>query len=183
MSEQLDRFRIEVGDGICLTAVRESDKPAFVAWLSDEDIYTNTLRIPNPYSDADAEHFIGITAEATAQHGHPIHFAVRDEAEQLIGGCGFDGLAYGHRAEIGYWLAKPYWGKGIMTSVVRSACEHAFAEWRMVKITAHVFSFNVASARVLEKCGFELEGLLRKHHLKDGKFLDSKLYALVREPW
>lgn len=66
-----------------------------------------------------------------------------------------------------------------MTGVVRAACAFAIAEWKLVRITAHVFELNKASARVLEKSGFELEGLLRKHHQKDGKFLDSKLYALV----
>ena len=67
-----------------------------------------------------------------------------------------------------------------MTDVVRSACDFALAEWKLVRIMAHVFEFNKASARVLEKCGFELEGLLRKHHQKDGKFLDSRLYTLVK---
>src|SRR5690606_12348842 len=86
----------------------------------------------------------------------------------------------GHKAEIGYWLAKPWWGRGIMTAVVGKACEYAFSRWQLVRITAHVFESNIASARVLEKNGFEFERLLRKHHLKDGRFLDSRLFALVR---
>jgi len=180
MSNEANQFRIEVRDGIHLSAVGEGDKAAFVKFLNDKDIYDNTLRIPFPYSDEDAEYFIGITTEATAQHGHPVHFAIRDECDQLIGGCGFDGLSYGHRAEIGYWLARPYWGQGIMTDVVRSACAFALAEWNLVRITAHVFEFNKASTRVLEKTGFEFEGLLRKHHRKEGQFLDSKVYAMVK---
>ena len=67
-----------------------------------------------------------------------------------------------------------------MTAVVGKACEHAFAQWKLVRITAYVFYVNVTSARVLEKNGFTCEGNLRKHFLKDGRFLDSKLYALVR---
>ena len=66
-----------------------------------------------------------------------------------------------------------------MTDVVRSACAFALQEWKLVRITAHVFAFNEGSARVLEKNGFEFEGLLRKHHQKDDNFLDSRLYALV----
>jgi len=172
-------MKIAVNDRLHLSEIRASDKSAFVKFLNDEDIYGNTLRIPYPYTADDAETFISIAAEATAKHGHPVHFAIREEDDQLIGGCGFDGLSYGHRAEIGYWLAKPYWGQGIMTAVVQSACAFAFAEWKLVRITAHVFDFNKASARVLEKVGFEYEGLLRKHHKKDGKFIDSKLFALV----
>ena len=67
-----------------------------------------------------------------------------------------------------------------MTAVVQRACQHAFEEFGLVKITAHVFSHNPASARVLEKCGFQQEGFLRKHFLKDGQFVDARLFGLLR---
>jgi RimJ/RimL family protein N-acetyltransferase len=67
-----------------------------------------------------------------------------------------------------------------MTAVVKKACAFAFSEWHVVKISAEVFAFNPASARVLEKCGFEQEGYLKKQHLKDGRWIDARLYALVR---
>jgi ribosomal-protein-alanine N-acetyltransferase len=65
-----------------------------------------------------------------------------------------------------------------MTAVVQRVCRHAFEELGLVKITAHVFSDNQASARVLEKCGFRQEGFLRKHYLKDGRLIDARLFAL-----
>jgi len=101
----------------------------------------------------------------------------------LIGASRFDTSQAGqsHRAEIGYWLAKPYWGQGIMTAVVRTACAFAFAEFGLVKIMAQVFAGNGASAKVLEKCGFQQEGYLRKHYLKDGNYVDAKLFALLKE--
>ena len=120
-------------------------------------------------------------AETTAKHGHPVHFAIRDDENKLIGACGFDDLSYGHRAEIGYWLAKPHWSQGIMTDVVRSACEIPLDEWKLLHFTAHVFDFNRTSARLLERSGFDFEGLLRKHHKQDGQCLDSTLYALVNQ--
>jgi ribosomal-protein-alanine N-acetyltransferase len=67
-----------------------------------------------------------------------------------------------------------------MTAVVQRVCRHAFEEFGLVKITAHVFSHNTASARVLEKCGFQQEGFLRKHFLKDGQFIDARLFGLLR---
>ena len=67
-----------------------------------------------------------------------------------------------------------------MTAVVGNACDSAIVEWQLVRITAHVFESNIASVRVLEKNGFEFEGLLRKHHRKEGQFLNSRLLALVR---
>ena len=67
-----------------------------------------------------------------------------------------------------------------MTEVVHRVCQHAFEEFGLVKIIAHVVTHNPASARVLEKCGYVQEGLLRKHFLKDGQFIDVKLFALLR---
>jgi RimJ/RimL family protein N-acetyltransferase len=180
MSDVSDQVRIEVRDGICLTEIRTTDKSAIVHHLNDKDIFNNTLRIPYPYSDEDAAQFMAIVTEATAEHGHPVHFAIRGDGDLLIGGCGFDGLHYEHRAEIGYWLGKPYWGRGIMTDVVRSACAFALSKWRLVRIKAYVFEFNKASARVLEKNGFAYEGLLRKHDRKESTFLNSMAYALVK---
>lgn len=169
-----------VNDQIHLTELRATDKAACVQHLSNREIYDRTLRIPYPYTEAEFDKWFEIVTQATQHHGEPIHFAVRNTEGALIGGCGFDGLTKGHRAEIGYWLARPYWDRGIMTAVVGKACEHAFANWKLVRITAHVFYVNVTSSRVLEKNGFTCEGNLRKHFLKDGRFLDTKLYALVR---
>lgn len=180
LHNELTVMHIPINDQIHLTELRATDKVACVQHLGDREIYDQTLRIPFPYSETDFDNWLEIVARAMRRHGEPIHFAVRTSDEELIGGCGFDGLTKGHRAEIGYWLAKPYWGQGIMTSVVGKACEHAFARWKLVRITAHIFHFNRASARVLEKNGFVFEGNLRKLYLKDERFMDGKLYALVR---
>jgi RimJ/RimL family protein N-acetyltransferase len=173
-------MQLVVNDQVQLSEFRASDKDALVEYLNDRDIYDRTLRIPFPYTDATADEWLALVAEVTKQQGRPVQWAVRNAAA-LIGGCGFDGFQVGksHRAEIGYWLAKPFWGRGIMTAVVQRVCRHAFEEFRLAKITAHVFPHNSASARVLGKCGFREEGFLRKHFLKDGQFLDARLFALL----
>lgn len=176
----LSQARIVATEDTHLSPLRPIDKSALVEWLNEKEIFDGTVRIPFPYTEQDAEKGLGMMREAAARYGHPVHFAIRRTSGQLIGGFGFEGLAYAHRAEIGYWLAKPFWGRGIMTNVVRAMCDFAFAEWGLVRIEAHVFDFNVASARVLEKNAFEFEGLLRKHRCKNGRFLDSRLYALTR---
>ena len=175
-------MKIVVSDQVHLSEFRASDKDALITYLNDRDIYDRTLRIPFPYTDAAADQWLALVAKVTRQQGRPVHWAIRSADDALIGGCGFDGLQIGtsYRAEVGYWLAKPFWGRGIMTAVVQRVCRHAFEEFGLVKITAHVFSHNPASARVLEKCGFRQEGLLRKHFLKDGQFLDARLFGLLR---
>jgi ribosomal-protein-alanine N-acetyltransferase len=174
--------KIVVNDQIHLSEFQSSDKPALIQHLMEKDIYDRTLRIPFPYTDADAEHWLALVVKITQEQGRPVHFAIRDANDALIGGCGFDDFQVGksHRAEVGYWLAKPYWGRGIMTAVVGRVCRHAFEEFGLVKIAAHVFTRNPASARVLEKCGFLQEGLLRKHYLKEDKLIDAKVFSLLR---
>jgi ribosomal-protein-alanine N-acetyltransferase len=175
-------MRHVVNDQVHLSEFRSSDKPALIEHLNDRDIYERMLRIPFPYTDADADEWLALVARITEQQGRPVHWAIRTAADALIGGCGFDGLQVGksHQAEVAYWLAKPLWGRGVMTAVVQWVCRHAFEAFGLVKITAHVFLHNAASARVLEKCGFQEEGFLRKHFLKDGQFIDARLFALLK---
>jgi ribosomal-protein-alanine N-acetyltransferase len=176
-------MKIVVNTLVHLSEFRASDKDALLAHLNDRDIYERTLRIPFPYTDTAADEWLALVAKITRQQGRPVQWAVRNADDALIGGCGFDGFQVGksHRGEVGYWLAKPFWGRGIMTAVVQRVCRHGFEEFGLAKITAHVFPHNPASARVLEKCGFREEGFLRKHFLKDGQFIDARLFGLLRE--
>jgi ribosomal-protein-alanine N-acetyltransferase len=175
-------MRIVVNDQVHLSEIRSSDKDALIEHLNDRDIYDRTLRIPFPYTEYNADEWLAVYAKATEQQGQPVHFAIRTGDDALIGGCGLNDFEIGksHRAEVGYWLAKPLWGRGIMTAVVERVCQHAFEEFGLAKITAHVFTFNPASARVLEKCGFQQEGFLRTHFLKDDKLIDARLFALLK---
>ena len=177
-------MNIDVGNGIKLTEFRRSDKDALIEHLSDRDVYERTLRIPHPYTAADADRWLDGVEKAADKAGQNVQWAIRDEADKLIGGVGLEGFRgnHPHRVEIGYWLAKPFWGRGIMSAVVKAVCRHAFDKLDLVKITAHVFSFNGASARVLEKNGFVQEGFCPKHFVKDGAFIDVKLFGLVRLP-
>src|SRR5437762_1229846 len=138
---------IIVNGQVHLTEFRASDKAALIQHLNDRDIYDRTLRIPFPYTDADADEWLAIVEMITEEQGCSVHFAIRSGNGALIGGCGFDDIQVGksHRAEIGYWLAKPDWGMGIMTAVVQRLCQHGFEEFGLVKITAHIFSHNAAS--------------------------------------
>lgn len=177
-----------VNDRIHLSELLPSDQPACVEHFKEREIYDRTIRIPYPYTAADFQTWLAIVENAKKEQGQQVHWAIRNDNTFLIGGCGFNNLQVGksHRAEIGYWLAKPYWGQGIMTAVVRTLCNHGFEQLGLVKIEAHVFADNTASAKVLQKCGFQQEGFLRKHYFKDGKFIDARLFALVRDggaPW
>ena len=173
--------RIDVREGFYLSAVSLNDKAALLEHLEVKDIHNTTMNIPFPYTEADAEWWLGKRVGQTLRHAKEVTFAIRDHGK-LIGVVGADSLEIGesHRAEIGYWIAKPYWGRGLMTDVVRAFVRYAFKELGVERLTAHVFEFNQASARVLEKNGFTLEGRLRRHFMKNGELIDGRLYGLLK---
>src|SRR5690606_11107271 len=82
-------------------------------------------------------------------------------------------------AEIGYWLGKQYWGRGIMSEAVGAVTRWGFREFGLTRIYALPFANNAASSRVLEKAGYLLEGVMRRSALKDGVVMDQRLYAVT----
>src|SRR5665647_1141073 len=109
--------------GYSVSDITPGDKTSYVEQLREKQISNQTLNIPFPYRTEDAEWWITHVASAATHAGRTVNWAIRDPAGKLIGGIGFHGLVPGrdHRAELGYWLAKPYWGKGLMTEVVSAA--------------------------------------------------------------
>lgn len=166
-----------------ISDIRLGDEPAYVEHLRDREIYERTLNIPFPYTIADARWWVDHNIEEARKLGQSVNWAIRDLEGSVIGGVGYHGLEPGktHRAEIGYWLAKPFWGQGLMTAAVQAVVPYGFEHLGLSRVTAHVFATNGGSARVLEKSGFQLEGYLRRHYLKDGAFHDGKVYAILKD--
>jgi ribosomal-protein-alanine N-acetyltransferase len=175
--------KITVRDGVSLSGIRQEDKAALLEHLQSRDVYATTLNIPHPYLETDADWWIQRRIERTQRLGIEVSFAIRAAQDKLIGVVSADSLESGtsHTAEIGYWLARPFWGQGIMTDAVKAYVEYAFDELQLLRLTAHVLESNIGSARVLEKNGFKLEGNLRKHFRKDGQLLDARFYGLLKE--
>jgi len=175
---------IDVTSEIYLSPIVDEDKQAYLEYFKEKEISDNTLRISYPYTEKDAEKWIRINKDLVEQ-GLVGNWAIRKKGapyNALIGGIGFAPPFKAHTihaSEIGFWLAKPFWNQGIMTQVVGKLCNLAFMEFGLIRITAYVFSFNAAAGRVLEKCGFEKEGYLRKSYIKNGQFIDINLYARV----
>ena len=171
-------------NGVHLSPIVPGDKPRFVELLQERTIYQQTLNIPFPYTEEDADYWIALNQRRLEEQGEPTLFAVRDTTGLLIGGAGFDYLTIGKesQAEIGYWLGKPYWRQGITTQVVEALCSLAFDRWGLTRITARIFAFNIGSEKVLRKVGFELEDELPHHYKKDGKSFAAKVFALSAKP-
>jgi len=175
-------MKFNISSGIYLSEFKKGDESVLVEHLKVKKISDLTLAIPYPYTFKNASWWIKHKKQETKRQGQPVSFAIRQKSGKLIGAIGFDGLEIGkeHKAELGYWLAKPYWNKGIMTACVKKLCMYGFKKFKLVKIIATCSPRNIGSEQVLKKCGFKKEGYLKKHHLKNGKYLDRKLFALIR---
>jgi len=174
---------IKVNDNIFLSQIRSKDIERLIMYLNDKEIFNNTLLIPFPYTKEDGEYFVNLCEKKRKKHGKLTDWAIRDKNKKLIGGCGFQ-MKYKRslkKDEIGYWLARPYWNKGIMTKVVNKLCEIGFRKFGLTRIEATVFIHNDASFRVLDKAGFKKEDIYRKSVKKGNKLIDVKKY--YKEIW
>jgi [ribosomal protein S5]-alanine N-acetyltransferase len=155
------------------------DRESLVRQANNRNVWINLRnRFPYPYTDADAENFFNVVVGRKPETS----FAIEVNG-QAVGGVGFSPLEDEEyrSAEIGYWLGEEFWGRGITTEVLIAVTEYAFSQFDLCRLYAHVFEWNVASARVLEKAGYAFEGRLRKSVTKDGKTIDRLLYACTRD--
>jgi RimJ/RimL family protein N-acetyltransferase len=173
----MENMRLDCGTCI-VRGWSAADKPALLRFANNRKVWLNlTHRFPHPYTDADADSWFARLARNAASTNWAI------EVDGLAaGGIGTDpgeGV-YAKSARFGYWLGEPYWGRGIMTAAVRATVEHIFRHSDLIRLEAPVFEWNPPSMRVLEKCGFVREGVLRKSIVKDGQIIDAMLYARLR---
>ena len=164
---------------------RQADLPTLLALYGHPQVLRNASGRSRPYRRAEAERYLREklrqyrreTVETRLGELESMGYAI-DVEGALAGGVGF--TLQGHRAVIGYWLGPAYWGRGLMTDVVRALTAHLFRVHGVRRVEARVFPFNPASTRVLEKAGFTFEGRLRKNHAVQGRLIDHLLYARVR---
>ena len=158
---------------------REDDATSIAQYANNKKIWIN-LRdaFPHPYTMLDAEAFLRKVMGMEPRTYFAI--ALDDEAIGSIALMPGDDV-HQFTAELGYWLAEPFWGNGIMTDAVRALSEYAFKELGIQRIFAEPYTTNAASARVLEKSGFSLEGVIRAAIFKDGSMLDQYLYAKLNK--
>src|SRR4029450_1088740 len=149
---------------------KRRDRDSLVHHANNRNVWINLRnRFPYPYTTADAENFFAIVVGREPETS----FAIEVNGK-AVGGVGFSLLEDEEyrSAEIGYWLGEEFWGRGIATEVLIAVTEYAFSRFDLCRLYAHVFEWDVSSARVLEKAGYALEGRMRKSVTKDGKTSD-----------
>jgi RimJ/RimL family protein N-acetyltransferase len=164
--------------GCIVREFRPGDEASLAQHANDRRVWRNLKdAFPHPYTLDHARGWVAYNLAESVPH----HFAIVVE-DQVVGGIGLDFRAdiWRHSAELGYWLAPDYWGRGIMSSALRAVVDYAFETFAINRLWAGAFDWNPASLRVLEKAGFLYEARLSKSAFKDGEFVDELIYALVR---
>lgn len=135
--------------------------------------------LPYPYTEQDGVDYI--SAMLSANENDTFAFAITVD-NKVIGSIGVFRQENIHRqtAELGYYIAEEYWGRGIMTEAVKQICEYVFDKSDIIRIYAEPFAYNIASCRVLENARFQYEGTLRSNAVKNGKVIDMKMYSLLK---
>ena len=172
-------LRIPFRGGV-LRPWRRSDAGALVRNADDREVWRNLGdAFPHPYTPRDAKTWL----EGGYKTRNELSLAI-DLGEGAVGGFGLqfrtDPIFRG-TAELGYWLGRAWWGRGIMTEVVRAFVPWAFERFDLIRVEAGVLAWNPASARVLERAGFAFESRQAKYVIKDGQVLDRLLYVRFRE--
>jgi ribosomal-protein-alanine N-acetyltransferase len=169
-------MRLELTNSV-VRSFRPTDAASLARYADNREVWINLRdRFPHPYRLQDAETFIARTLAMEPETIFAI--AVGGEA---AGGIGFSLHEDVERtsAEIGYWLGKPFWNRGIMTEALAAVTEHAIGAHGLTRVYALPFEWNEASGRVLEKAGYTREARLRRSAIKDGRVIDQFLYAYV----
>jgi RimJ/RimL family protein N-acetyltransferase len=167
---------LRIDCGVCvLRPWRASDAPDITPLIGDKDVWLNLSdRVPHPYELKHAEEFI--ERQATVSPSLNLAITVEDRAVGSIGILPGEGLNR-VSAEMGYWLGKPYWGKGIVSAALPAMTKYVADTFDFTRIAALVFVRNPASARLLEKAGYVREGHTKRSVIKDGVIEDEFLYA------
>ncbi|MDE6025832.1 MAG: GNAT family N-acetyltransferase [Lachnospiraceae bacterium] len=165
------------------TAIRKwriEDAANLAELLNNKNILSN-LRdgLPYPYTVKDAEEYINAMLSADSETTFAFAITANDKVVGSIGVFRCDNIHF-RTAEMGYYVGEPYWGKGIGTNAVKQACNYVFSSTDIIRIFAEPFAYNSASCRVLEKAGFQYEGLLRKNAVKNGEIIDMKMYSIIK---
>lgn len=167
-----------------LRRLRLADAPEVQRQVSRPEVVRWTTRIPHPYPEGGAARFIR-SSWFQWRAGRACVFGIQPSgAAAVCGVISLSGISQRHGcAELGLWVGREHWGRGIGTRAVAMMLEFGFLDLQLYRIYASAFAANAASRRVLEKCGFRLEGVLREAVVREGARQDYLNFGLLRPEW
>lgn len=166
---------------LLLAPPRVDDIPTIVEFAGNENVSRYTLNMPHPYQEKDAIYWLNM-AHQGRESGEKYIFSIRDgETQAFMGGIGLHvNKAFSH-AELGYWIAEPFWNKGFVSEAAAAIIRFGFEELDLRRVAAHYVAVNGASGKVMAKAGMQKEGILRQHMFRNGTYHDVVYYGILRE--
>ncbi|MBZ5646009.1 MAG: GNAT family N-acetyltransferase [Acidobacteriia bacterium] len=168
---------------LLLRAFRRQDIPDIVRLAGAREVAATTLRIPHPYTEADAHRFLDTLQTGPANELGAVFAITLLDTGELCGAVGLHPDPVHPRAELGYWIGVPYWGRGYATEAARAVLAYGFDVLKLHRIWANHFKDNAPSGLVLRKLGMRYEGCSREHIEKWGRFIDLENYAILASEW
>ncbi|MGH8948272.1 MAG: GNAT family N-acetyltransferase, partial [Acidimicrobiia bacterium] len=183
-------YRIET-ERLVLEVPAESDAPTLFALVGGEDRLEMTAGLLWDGPDAISETLGFIRKAQTELYGDSgFHWAIRDRTGTItdspgtaIGMISARPSSEAGRGDVGYWLGKRYWGRGLMREALATVIDLCFEEFDQVKVEAEIFTANSRSKRLVESLGMQLEGTIRSSHHKRGEWVDAYIYGILRDEW
>lgn len=158
-----------------------ADAPDVERIVGDREIAAGTLNIPHPYEPGMAAVWIATHADGVGRLSPVVYAVTSQDDGALLGAVGLVLEPAHQRAELGYWVARETWGRGVCTEAARAVMVYGFETLGLERIHAHHFTRNPASGRVMQKLGMRHEGTLRGHVVKWGRREDIECYGILRE--
>jgi RimJ/RimL family protein N-acetyltransferase len=165
---------------LVLRKPRLQDIPALLQYVNNSSITENMISLPYPFLEEDAVVWLANTISGFRSGERHIFAITMQEKDELIGAIGLHLQLVNNAAEIGYWLAQPYWNKGIITEANKAIIAYGFKELGLNRIFASHFDTNPASGRVLQKSGMIYEAEIRNMYRIRGEYRDVVQYRITR---
>lgn len=176
------------GDRVYLRQMRMEDFEEWVTLRLASEAFLapwEPLRVGNEFDRQSwRRRVLAIRNEAHIDAAYGFLIFSRD-SDRMVGGLTIGQVRRGvaQTGSLGYWMGEPWAGRGLMSDAVKAICRHAFTELHLRRIEAACMPHNVASRRVLERNGFQLEGLARQYLCIAGEWADHVTYArLASDP-
>lgn len=168
---------------LLLRPFHSSDAGAVQRLAGDPEVSATALDLPFPFELQDAEAWIETHPEGFATSTHAVFAVTLSATGELVGAAGLAQEPGQGRASLGYWIGKPYWGRGYATEAAGAVVAFGFEGWGLQRIHADHLAGNRASGQVLRKLGMRREGVLRSHVIHRGEVHDLALYGILRSEW
>ncbi|MDR1366991.1 MAG: GNAT family N-acetyltransferase [Puniceicoccales bacterium] len=178
----LARCPVLSSERLTLQAIRKEDLATIADLLSDYETVWMLTYAPWPYTIQETTLWIN-HVNNMCMLGVGCFWGIHDRKNTFIGTAGLSIFPGHEKAELHYWLGKAYWGQGYGTEITHRIIDYTFVDLKLNRLEVNHMSRNIRSQRVIEKCGFKLEGTLRSYVKRFGQFEDVKIYSQLRKEY